>query len=290
MDLAALSHGIADLVERLRADVVAVSAGTPATGSGFVIDQHGHVVTNHHVTDEMDLDRLRVRIGDEHELAATFIGSDPRTDLAVLQIDDPIEGHLHLRERPARLGELCLALGSPFGIFRDTVSLGVVSGLGRTLPQQGRRPIENVLQTDCAINPGNSGGPLVDATGEVLGVNTAVWRSGQGMAFAVPSETVAWVVPELVEHGRVARASLGVSIRQTDDDADALLEVTRVARPTPDGLAVGDVLRAIDGQPVRRRADLYRHLRRDAIGSTLAIEVEREDARLTVAVTTTAAT
>ncbi|MCD0447975.1 trypsin-like peptidase domain-containing protein [Actinocorallia sp. API 0066] len=282
MSLAAFSDELAALTERVLPSVVALTLkaerGT-AFGSGFVIDAAGHVVTNHHVIE--DGGQIVADLPGRPARTAEIVGHDRLTDLAVLRLDEPPPSHLDLRAEPARLGELCLALGSPLGLFPESVSLGIVSGLARSLPtRDGVRSLERVLQTDCAINPGNSGGPLVDARGRVLGVNTAIRRDGAGIGFAVPAETVAVVAAELVAHGRVARASLGVAIAERHVEIDGRTVkrqvVTRVGSGS--GLRVGDALLAVNGVEISGRAVLYDHLGGERIGAALTLAVHRDGA------------
>jgi S1-C subfamily serine protease len=221
---------------------------------------------------------------------ATVIGSDELTDLAVLRLAAPIPTHLSLRTAPARLGELCLALGSPLGIYPESASFGLVSGLARTIPQQNSRPIERAIQTDAAINPGNSGGPLVDIAGDVLGVNKCVDNRGAGLGFAIPADTVARISAELITDGVITRASLGVTIANRAVELDGhevmRLVVTRVRRETDGGLAVGDVILAIEGEVCDERDDLYNHLTKERIGKPLALDVLRDGTVTTLSVVT----
>jgi S1-C subfamily serine protease len=210
---------------------------------------------------------------------ATVVGSDEITDLAVLRLASTPSHHLTLRPEPARLGELCVALGSPLGIYPESASLGMVSGLARTIPQPGKRPIERAIQTDCAINPGNSGGPLVDVHGEVLGVNKCIDDRGAGLGFAIPADTIGSVAAALIASGRVDRASIGVTVANQSVEVDGQhvmrLVVTKV-RTTGSPLAVGDVILSVEGEVCDERIDLLNHLMADHIGKNLALEVLRE--------------
>ncbi|GAB2812476.1 trypsin-like peptidase domain-containing protein [Actinocorallia aurea] len=280
--LAAFSDELAALTERVLPSVAALSLKTAkgmAFGSGFVLDAAGHVVTNFHVIE--DGGEITADLPGRPSQRAEIVGADRLTDLAVLRLAEPPRHHLELRAEPARLGELCLALGSPLGLFPESVSLGIVSGLARSLPtRDGVRSLERVLQTDCAINPGNSGGPLVDSRGRVLGVNTAIRRDGAGIGFAVPASTVAAVTGDLVARGRVARASLGVAIAERHVDIDGrkvkCQVVTRVGAASR--LRVGDALLAVDGVAIDGRAALYDQLGGDRIGVALTLAVHREGA------------
>lgn len=179
-------------------------------GSGFIFTSDGYIVTNDHVLGEGG--KLQVTLTDDTTLPAEVIGRDPPTDVGVLRI--PAPG----RALPAvplgdsgrlRVGQLVVAIGNPLG-YASSVSAGVVSALGRSLRSKSGRLVDNVIQTDTAINPGNSGGPLVNSAGQAVGMNTAIISGTQGLAFAVPSNTISFVVSQILRHGRVRRAYLGV--------------------------------------------------------------------------------
>ncbi|MDX6738688.1 S1C family serine protease [Actinocorallia sp. A-T 12471] len=280
--LAAFSDELAGLAERVLPSVAALTLKSTrgvAFGSGFVLDGTGHVVTNHHVIE--DGGEIVADLPGRPSQAIEVVGADRLTDLAVLRLAEAPASHLDLRDEPARLGELCLALGSPLGLFPESVSLGIVSGLARSLPtRDGVRSLERVLQTDCAINPGNSGGPLVDSRGRVLGVNTAIRRDGAGIGFAVPASTVAAVTAELIARGRVARASLGVSIAERHVEIDGRRTKCQVITRVGGGsdLRVGDALLAVNGIAIDGRAALYDQLGGDRIGVALTLAVHREGA------------
>lgn len=280
-----LSAEIGDLVEQVLRGVVSLDGAEGErkwSGSGFVIDAEGHVVTNHHVVSGAKA--MTATVSGSTSCAAAVLGSDPHTDLAVLLLSVPGGRPLRLRAAPARLGEMCLGVGTPLGVYPESVAFGIVSGLARDIPQTGRRPLEDTIQTDVAINPGNSGGPLVDMTGEVIGVNVCIDSRGQGIGFAIPSETVAHVTAELIAQGRVRRAALGVGVANemavNEGKRGARLVVTKVSSGPSEGrLQVGDVIVTLDGHAVRERADLYRLLTLERIGKKIAIEVERDGAR-----------
>jgi S1-C subfamily serine protease len=278
-----LSDELVGLVARVVPAVVALfgaGQGATSSGSGFLIDGQGHVVTNFHVVQGMDpLFRTILHAGVRG--SAALVGSDPTTDLALLRLQEAAGlAGLVLREAPARLGELCIGLGSPFGIYPESVAMGVVSGVARTLDQEGYRPIDRAIQTDVAINPGNSGGPLVDVRGDVIGVNKSVDSRGQGIGFAIPADTTRWVVEQLKADGTVVRAALGVSVVPRTIDVDggprAGLEVIRVGPVgARNGLAEGDVLLAVEGQPVDEAGDLHRILTKDLIDRPTDVEILR---------------
>ncbi|MBX3052446.1 MAG: trypsin-like peptidase domain-containing protein [Caldilineaceae bacterium] len=183
-------------------------------GSGFVLDLDGHVLTNFHVIDGAQ--QIEVTLGNEQTFPAQVVGSDPRFDLAILKVDAPAE-ILHpvaLGESSSlRVGQRAIVIGNPFGQFSRTLTTGVVSALDRTLEGQDGRPISGVIQTDAAINRGNSGGPLLDSSGRVIGINTAIFSpsgTNAGVGFAVPVDTIKRVLPELMELGRYRHPYLGI--------------------------------------------------------------------------------
>src|ERR1700726_1127651 len=220
--LDAYSNAVIGVTERVGPAVVRVETGStpPAArgrgglGSGIVISPDGLVLTNNHVVGSSKQIRLRDNEGIVTD--ARVLGVDPDTDLALLRAD----GVRDLRyaslgdSKALRRGQLVVAIGNPLG-FESTVTTGVVSALGRSLRAQSGRLIEDVIQTDAALNPGNSGGPLVSSRGEVVGINTAVIMGAQGICFAVAANTASFVLGELVRHGRVRRAFIGISAQQT---------------------------------------------------------------------------
>jgi S1-C subfamily serine protease len=294
-DLQRLSGDLADLVEGVLPNVVAISGTTAdggVSGSGFVIDDQGHVVTNWHVVDGCG-DVMQASTPNGPLQDAKVLGSDEVTDLAVLRLTTPIGTHLNLRTHPARVGELCLALGSPLGIYPESASFGMVSGVARTIPQEGARPIERAIQTDAAINPGNSGGPLVDMHGEVLGVNKCVDNRGAGLGFSIPADTVARISAELISDGTITRASLGISVANrpvaVDGQQVMRLVVTRVRTPVADGFAAGDVILAIDGEVCDERDDLFNHLTKAYVDKAISFDILRGDEKVGIKVVATKA-
>lgn len=217
-----------------------------------------------------------------HETArtsATLVGVDPLTDLAVVRLKDPPSTiSLALRPTPARLGEFCLGLGSPFGMYPESVALGIVSGLARSIPTPTGRPIERAIQTDVAINPGNSGGPLVDIRGAVIGVNQCIDSRGSGLGFAIPADTTHDVYTEIVEHGNVERAALGIAVapRPVRIEDEEVLRLMVLRSSDHCGLEAGDVLLRVAGHPVADRADLFKLLSREHIGRVVPLVVLRD--------------
>ncbi len=263
------------------------------TGSGFLWDDRGHVVTNFHVIGNADT--YQVTLHDQTTWPATFVGQDPEMDLAVLRIEAPAET---LRPIPVGsssdllVGQSVLAIGNPFGLDY-TLTTGVISALDREVQSIGGRELQGVIQTDAAINPGNSGGPLLDSSGRLIGVNTQIVSSGgawAGIGFAIPVDTVNWVVPELIAHGRVNRPQLGVSLVEgarvrPQVDGVLVLEVVRNSgadraglrptRRTRQGIVLGDVITAIEGRPVQSVSDIRALLERQQPGDSVTVSLLR---------------
>jgi S1-C subfamily serine protease len=276
-------------------NVFEVPAGS---GSGFVWDDRGHVVTNFHVVE--DADSAKVTIGDA-EYEASIVGYARDQDLAVLKIAVPRDKVFPIRvgtSADLQVGQRVYAIGNPFGLD-FTLTTGIVSALGRTIQGVSGATIFDVVQTDAAINPGNSGGPLLDSAGRLIGVNTAIYSpsgASAGIGFAVPVDTVSRIVPELIAHGRVIRPILGVDLDERlsayvtrrlgvegvllrgvargGGAAEAGLEGTSVDRR---GTVVpGDVVQEIDGKPVKSTSDLLGRLGSYRPGDTVTLTVWRE--------------
>lgn len=266
------------------------------TGSGFVWDTNGHIVTNFHVI--RGASRVNVTFADGQNRAAEIIGVAPDKDLAVLKVDPQA---LTLRPTPVgdserlRVGQSVYAIGNPFGLDR-TLTTGVVSALGRTIEAMNGRTIYDVIQTDAAVNPGNSGGPLLDSSGRLIGVNTAIRSpsgASAGISFAVPADTVRRIVPSLIEVGRVTTPTIG--IRFLPQGQDRRLGISRGVlvldvieggpadragvRPTvrsSDGsFTLGDVIISVDDKPVVVSADLLNILADYEPGDTVRVQVAR---------------
>ena len=264
-------------------------------GSGFVWDADGHVVTNFHVIQKAQ--RARVTLADQSTWDATLVGVAPDKDLAVLKIEAP-KDRIHPlpigRSNDLKVGQSVYAIGNPFGLDQ-TLTVGVISGLGREIKSVTGRRIPGVVQTDAAINPGNSGGPLLDSAGRLIGVNTMILSpSGvyAGVGFAVPVDTVNRVVPQLIRYGGIRRPTLGVRIAPDHvapqlgyegvliDDvvrgtgaARAGLRPTRVTRGRE--VQLGDIIVGMDGKPVKDSNDLFEALERSEIGDTVKVTVRR---------------
>jgi S1-C subfamily serine protease len=280
-ELISLAEGVAKSVVTVRLVTSTLGGGT---GSGWFA-QPGVVVTNHHVVDgPSPMVKLRLKGG--KVIPGEILGSDPLTDLAVIRCELTGAEPLIIREHQAHLGELCFAFGSPLGEYTESVTFGIVSGLDRRMPLQGGKSIENLLQTDAEINPGNSGGPLVDLDGQLLGVNVMIRTDGRGMGFAVPAATAQSIVPELLEHGSILRPRLGASLQVIDHWSDGIeCERLRVSS-APEGhpLQRGDVLLAVAGRPITKRADLFNVMRRPLAGKETTLDVERAGVRQQIAI------
>ena len=265
-------------------------------GSGFVFTPDGLVLTNSHVVSGAT--RVVVTSPDGRSHDADLVGDDPETDLAVLRITAPELAAADLGDSAAlRPGQLVVAVGNPYGL-QHTVTAGVISALGRSLRARSGRLMDNIIQTDAALNPGNSGGPLVNARGQVVGVNTAMILGGQGLSFAVPINTARLVIPSLLREGRVRRSYIGIGVQDVpllrrvvrffDLAADSGVLVVSVEPGSPASLAGvrdGDIIVGLDGQPVAGADDLHRLLIADRIGRVQALSVIRGSERVTVTVT-----
>lgn len=265
------------------------------SGSGFIFAADGLVLTNSHVVDAAS--RIDVTLPDGRECDADLVGQDPHTDVAVVRISAADLTAAELGDsRGLRPGQLVIAIGNPYG-FQHTVTAGVVSALGRSLRSRSGRLIEHVIQTDAALNPGNSGGPLVTSDGRVIGVNTAIIASGQGLCFAVPISTVITVLPSLLRDGRVRRGYLGLA----GQSVPLLRRVTRFHRLSQSGgvlitslepgapaatahLREGDLIVGFDDQVVESLDDLHRVLTEARIGTQATLTLLRDAVLLNVRV------
>jgi S1-C subfamily serine protease len=273
------------------------------SGSGFVWDRAGHVVTNYHVI--QGADKAQVTLGDGSSYPAKLVGYAPEKDLAVLKIDP--EGK-QLRPLPVGVsqnllvGQSVYAIGNPFGLDQ-TLTTGVISALGREIKSVSGIPIRDVVQTDAAINPGNSGGPLLDSKGRLIGVNTAIYSpSGAyaGIGFAIPVDVVSWVVPELIEHGRILRPTLGVELatqsimNRIGKEGALVINVLQGStaekagiRPTrrdaQGGILLGDIIVALNTEKVKNTNDLFLALEQYRAGDEVELEVLRGEEKVTVA-------
>jgi S1-C subfamily serine protease len=284
-------ESISDIYKRASQGVVFIQAGQTATGSGFVYDDQGHIVTNDHVVEEAST--FQVRIGaDTKPLPAQLVGKDPSSDLAVLRVDpNAVKGGLKPLElgdsKALEPGDQAIAIGSPFGL-EGTVTTGIVSSLGRTITAPNNFPISDAIQTDAAINPGNSGGPLLDGNGRVIGVNSQI-KSGSGansgVGFAVPVATVKFVVPQIENGGKVERAYLGVRNGDTQDLTGAIVGGVVPSGPADQaGLQPGDKITDIDGRKVQSSDDVSAAVDARKPGEQAKVTIERGGGRRTLTV------
>jgi S1-C subfamily serine protease len=268
------------------------------TGSGVVVAPDGLILTNSHVAGASGAGaRIAVTTAEGQDLRARLVGDDPDTDLALLRVDEAVTLPAAVLGDSKRLkrGQLVIAIGNPLG-FDSTVTTGIVSALGRSLRARSGRLIDDVIQTDAALNPGNSGGPLVSSRGEVVGINTAVIMGAQGICFAVAANTASFVLGELVRHGRVRRAFIGISAQHTaipprrrraagltQESAVMVGAVEAASAADRSGLKAGDILLGLDGVVITGADDLIRALTGEKIGKSVALDVLRGTERLTVA-------
>ncbi|HEY0338127.1 MAG TPA: trypsin-like peptidase domain-containing protein, partial [Burkholderiales bacterium] len=265
------------------------------SGSGFVFTPDGLIITNSHVVNGAS--SVTVTLEDGREFGAGLIGDDPDTDLAVLRIDANKLPSVTLgQSKQVRVGQLVVAIGNPFG-FQCTVTAGVVSALGRSLRATTGRLVDDVIQTDAALNPGNSGGPLLNSRAEVIGVNTAIIGGAQGICFATAIDSAKITVVDLLRHGRIRRARLGISgenmplsrriVRHFDLRTSAALRVTAIEPGGPAQLAgvePGDLIIALDGQAVSGFDDIHRLLSEERLGKRLELIVLRRTRRLALTI------
>jgi S1-C subfamily serine protease len=296
---------VAEIYERVSAGVVFVSVqggtgdlpfegpggGQAASGSGFVVDRDGSIVTNQHVVE--DARTVSVRFGEDGApVRARVLGTDPGSDLALLKVDPKqVEGGVRALElassKELRPGDPAIAIGSPFGLS-GTVTSGIVSALDRPIQSPNGFTITGAVQTDAAINPGNSGGPLLDGQGRVIGVNSQIRTNGSnansGVGFAVPVDTVKEVVPQLERNGRVERGYLGVRSGESQPvNRGARVESVTVGSPAErGGLRAGDLITALEGRPVRDPDDLSALVADRRPGQRVELTVERGGERRTL--------
>jgi S1-C subfamily serine protease len=273
-------------------------------GSGFVWDSRGYIVTNFHVI--QNAQAATITLSDQTSWDAELVGIEPDKDIAVLKVSAPSSSLTPISigtSKDLRVGQRVYAIGNPFG-FDHTLTMGVISGLGREIKSVTNRPIQGVIQTDAAINPGNSGGPLLDSSGRLIGMNTAIVSpsgSYSGIGFAVPIDTINRIVPQLIKNGRVNRAGLGIRVVESNmlrGNATVGVIIANVIPGSPaatagliplkrsrtGGIELGDVIVAIDGQPVEVGDDLLRVLDTHAPGDTITLTVARKDVEREVVV------
>jgi 2-alkenal reductase len=272
------------------------------TGSGFVWDRGGHIITNHHVV--AGAQQVFVRFDQGEVYPARLVGSSPDHDLAVLRVSAPATALKPIpigKSADLVIGQAVFAIGNPFGLNR-TLTTGIVSSLDRTLPTQSGREISGVIQTDAAINPGNSGGPLIDSAGRLIGVNTAIASntgSSAGIGFAVPVDTVNKIVPQIISNGKPARPGIGIQAGSQELAARLGVNGIVVINVQPGGAAeraglrgvdmqaqrLGDVIVAVNGKAVSSISDLAAELEKAGIGKTAKLTLLRDGQRVEATVT-----
>lgn len=273
-------------------------------GSGFVWDENGYIVTNFHVIAEAQ--GARVTLADQSTWSAKLVGAEPDKDIAVLKIDAPTRLLPPIpigTSEDLQVGQKVFAIGNPFG-FDQTLTTGVISGLGREIVSATRRPIQGVIQTDAAINPGNSGGPLLDSAGRVIGINTAIVSpSGAyaGIGFAVPIDVVNRIVPQIIRGEQIKKPGLGVAIADDHVVRRLGLEGVLILGVTPDSAAdkaglrpttrdargeivLGDLVIGAEGKPVRGSNDLFKILDSHDVGDALELTIMRDDRKVAIKV------
>ena len=279
------------------------------TGSGFVWNDEGYIVTNFHVVKGSS--RVQVTLSDQSTWDAEVVGSAPSKDLAVLKVDAPAE-RLHPlivgTSQDLRVGQFVYAIGNPFGLDQ-TLTTGVISALGREITSLGQTPIRDVIQTDAAINPGNSGGPLLNSSGELIGVNTQIYSpsgASAGIGFSIPVDEVRWVVPDLIEHGKIQRPVMGIVLATNNNVRDLgikgalILDVVENGPAEQSGLQptyrdrrgrirLGDVITGINDQQVASNSDLILALEDYKPGDQVQVRVLREKEEVVLPVVLSAA-
>jgi S1-C subfamily serine protease len=257
------------------------------SGSGFIITPDGYIVTNSHVIE--DASGVEASLADGTSGDAEVVGQDTATDIALVRITGSGLPMAYLGDSDKlKVGQLAIAVGNPLG-FQSTVTAGVISALGRSLRSRTGRLIENVIQTDAALNPGNSGGPLVDSRSHVIGINTAIIQYAQGICFAIPVNTMRWVVTQLIREGKVVRGFLGISgqtvplpvrvvryFQLGHNSGVQVVDVISGSLAHGAGLKEGDIIISLGGEPVTSVDDIHRRLNREAIGKRLEVVLLRD--------------
>ena len=297
--LDAYSEAVANVVENVSPAVVHVSIKREmrdrrgremevgGSGSGVVITPDGYIVTNCHVVENAR--EVDVVLSDSTTCTAMVVGKDAATDIALLSVGQSGLSAIPMGDSgKLRVGQVAIAIGSPLG-FQSTVTAGVISALGRSMRSLNGRLIEGIIQTDAALNPGNSGGPLVDSRSRMIGLNTAIIQMAQGICFAIPVNTVRWVVSQLFKEGKVTRGFLGISgqtiplptkvVRYYGLKKESGVQIVSIMSGSPahkGGLREGDVLVFMDEDPIASVDDVHRLLGRDSIGRSIKMTLLRD--------------
>ena len=264
-------------------------------GSGVIVDKEGYILTNYHVIEEAD--KVKIRLNDGREFAATVKGQDPKTDLAVL--------HIKAKDLPVatlgdsdklEVGEWAIAIGSPFGL-EHTVTVGVISAKGRS--GLGTGTYEDFIQTDASINPGNSGGPLININGEMIGINAMIIQPGTGIGFAIPINMAKQILNDLIKTGKVVRPWLGISVQDLtpeiaehfklkEKEGTLVGQVYQGTDAEKAGLASGDIIISVDDKPIKNVGELVKEIQKRKVGQKVKLNIIREGKPLTIEVTTAA--
>ncbi len=286
-------------------DIAEIPKGT---GSGFVWDTDGHIITNYHVIEGGD--KFKVTLNDRTVWNATLVGVEPNKDLAVLRIDiarDKLRPIPVGKSSTLKVGQSVYAIGNPFGLDQS-LTTGVISALGREIKSIGGRPIRDVIQTDAAINPGNSGGPLLDSSGRLIGVNTMIYSpsgASAGIGFSIPSDEVKWVISDLIKYGKVIRPVLGVELLPQQYAQNWGVEGAMILATEPNGgadraglkalernvegeIIFGDIITSIDGKKITTNNDLILVLEKYKSGDKVRIDFIRDKAKKSVSATLSA--
>ena len=279
--LSSFSDEISELIERTSRSVVTIRANSislaeTSLGTGWIYRKQGYIVTNYHVIDGMR-EPLTIIDHSSKSHECKILGSDKANDLSILYSSSLQGDPLKLEPLSPRVGSLCFAIGSPLG-RRESASMGIISGLCRQEKHPSGVLIEDMLQTDASINPGNSGGPLISVDGLVIGVNTM--GTGQNINFSVSAATVQHIIPELIEHGSIKRASLGLSVSDEYQHSDQVGVAVMACKSESSPFNVGDIIVEFNGALVEHKIDLMRSCNREIIGKLVQIKVYRDNKKI----------
>ncbi len=267
-------------------------------GSGLIISSEGFILTNNHVVEGTG--KLEITLADGRSLESRIIGKDPTTDIAVLKTKtDDLSSVEFGDSDKLKVGQLAIAIGNPFGLLGGpTVTVGVISAIGRSIRPHAKIVLEDLIQTDAAINPGNSGGPLLDSDGKVVGINTAIIPFAHGIGFSIPINTAMRVAEELIEHGKVIRPQLGISGVNVDEKVASyynlatkkgvlVLGMIKDGPAHRSGMVPGDVIVKINGAEIPNMEELQKQIRKRKVGDVIEVTTIRESRKMKIEVTLT---